>query len=41
MVDLAANRLSEGIRQGMTQSDAWNSSTCDWTAAATVMFTHS
>lgn len=37
MVDVAAEAYRRGIRRGLTQADAWNESSCDWTAAANVI----
>ena len=36
MVAIASLRLTEGKRSGLSQSDAWNSSTCDWIIASNV-----
>ncbi len=36
MVAIASLRLTEGKRSGLSQSDAWNLSTCDWITASNV-----
>ena len=40
MVAIASKTYQEGLRQGLKQTDAWNYSTCDWNAAATVSRAH-
>lgn len=34
MVAMASEHYQDALRRGMKQTDAWNASTCDWTAAA-------
>ncbi len=38
MVAIASERLEQGKKSGLSQSDAWNLATCDWTAASNVKF---
>lgn len=33
---MASDTYQRGLERGLKQADAWNQSTCDWTAAARV-----